>query len=491
MLIIPAIDILRGKCVRLYNGDFKNSKVYFNDILEVAKRFETEGAKFLHIVDLDGAKKGKLKNQKIILDIAKKIKIPIQIGGGIRSYSDAKKYLDNGVYRIILSTVAVKDPFLIKKIIQEYGSDRIAVSLDVYNEKIAIKGWVEKTGISIFDTLNELKKINIKNFIVTDISKDGALVGPNFDIIKKIIKKGFNVIVAGGISEINDLKELKKIGINGAIIGKAIYENKINLAQACKLFTPKSSLTKRIIPCMDVCNGRVVKGINFKNLKNISDPSVLGKFYSDCGADELVFLDITATIEKRKTLINLVKKIAKNVYIPFTVGGGIKTLEDIRDLLNAGADKISICSTAITNPEFVKLAAKQFGSQCIVISLDCKKDGDSWKLYIKGGREKTEIDAIKFAKKMEKLGAGELLINSLDRDGTKDGYDIELLKKISESVNIPVIASSGAGKNEDFLQAFKEGNVDAVLAASVFHYNEIKINELKNYLNLNNINVRI
>lgn len=491
MLIIPAIDILGGKCVRLYNGDFKNSKVYFNDVTEVAKRFEEGGAKFLHIIDLDGAKKGTTKNQKIILEIAKNVKMPVQVGGGIRSYSDAKKYLNNGIYRIILSTVAIKDPFLIKKIIQEYGSDRIAVSLDVFNEKIAIKGWLEKTDKSVFDVLDELKEFNIRNFIVTDISKDGALKGPNFDIIKKIIKNGFNVIVAGGISDINDLIKLEKIGANGAIIGKAIYENKINLSQACKLFIPKNSLTKRIIPCMDVCNGMVVKGINFKNLKNISDPAVLGKFYSDSGADELVFLDITATVEKRKTLIDLIKKIAKNVYIPFTVGGGIKTLDDIRALLNAGADKIAICSEAIKRPKFVKLAAKQFGSQCIVISLDCKKDGDKWKLYIKGGRESTEIDAIKFAKKMEKFGAGELLVNSLDRDGTKGGYDIELLKKISESVNIPVIASSGAGEKEDFLETFKECNVDAVLAASVFHYNEISVGELKKYLNLNNINVRI
>ncbi|MFC1615942.1 imidazole glycerol phosphate synthase subunit HisF [Patescibacteria group bacterium] len=241
-----------------------------------------------------------------------------------------------------------------------------------------------------------------------------------------------------------------------------------------------NNLAKRIIPCMDVADGKVVKGINFKNLKTVGDAVKLGKYYSENGADELIFLDITATKEKRKTLIDLVKKVSKNIFIPFNVGGGIKTIDDIQSILLSGADKISICSEAIKNPKLVKKASKRFGSQCIVISLDCKRKGDSWTLFINGGSKETEIDAIKFAKKMEKLGAGELLVNSLDEDGTKQGYDLKLLEKISQNVNIPVIASSGVGKKEDFTKAFEY--VDACLAASIFHSKIIKIPKLKKYL---------
>ena len=250
-------------------------------------------------------------------------------------------------------------------------------------------------------------------------------------------------------------------------------------------------LTKRIIACMDIANGRIKKGTNFKNLRDAGDPVQLAKLYSDNGIDELIFLDVMATIENRKTLINLVKCIAKEINIPFTVGGGVKTLADIKILLDAGADKVSIGSTAVTNPDFVSKATKEFGSQCIVISIDPKKEKDSWKIYIKGGREKTNLDTIEFCQDMEKRGAGELLVNSLDRDGTKEGYDIELLKAIGNATNLPIIASSGAGKKEDFLEVFKKADTSAALAASLFHYQELEIKNLKQYLAKNNINIRL
>ncbi len=250
-------------------------------------------------------------------------------------------------------------------------------------------------------------------------------------------------------------------------------------------------LTKRIIACMDIANGRIKKGTNFKNLRDAGDPVQLAKLYNDNGIDELIFLDVMATIENRKTLINLVKCIAKEINIPFTVGGGVKTLADIKILLDAGADKVSIGSTAVTNPDFVSKATKEFGSQCIVISIDPKKEKDSWKIYIKGGREKTNLDTIEFCQDMEKRGAGELLVNSLDRDGTKEGYDIELLKAIGNATNLPIIASSGAGKKEDFLEVFKKADTSAALAASLFHYQELEIKNLKQYLAKNNINIRL
>lgn len=250
-------------------------------------------------------------------------------------------------------------------------------------------------------------------------------------------------------------------------------------------------LTKRIIACLDVADGRVKKGTNFKNLRDAGDPVVLGKLYSNQGIDELVLLDVMATVESRNIFLDLVVRVAKEINIPFAVGGGIKTVADIKNLLKAGADKVSIGSAAITNPDLVSQAAQKFGSQCIVISVDPKREGDSWKIYIKGGRERTEIDAVEFVQDMASRGAGELLVNSLDRDGTKDGYDIELLQAISQVISLPVIASSGAGKKEHFLEAFTDGRADAALAASLWHYGELAISDLKRYLAKNNIAVRL
>jgi len=249
-------------------------------------------------------------------------------------------------------------------------------------------------------------------------------------------------------------------------------------------------LAKRIIPCLDVDKGRVVKGIRFKNLRDAGDPVEVAKRYEEEGADELVFLDITASAEDRNIMIEVVKAVAENVFMPFTVGGGIRSLEDMRKLLEAGADKVSINTAAVKNPKLVYEGAKRFGSQCIVVAIDAKKEGSSWKVYIHGGRTPTELDAVEWAKRVEELGAGEILLTSMDKDGTKDGYDIALNRAISEAVRIPVIASGGAGKKEHFYEVFTETKVQAALAASVFHFREISIPELKNYLRERGVHVR-
>ena len=250
-------------------------------------------------------------------------------------------------------------------------------------------------------------------------------------------------------------------------------------------------LTKRIIPCLDVKNGQVVKGTGFVNLRYAGDPVKLaGKYYED-GADELVFLDITASYEKRKMMIGLVEKAAGEIFIPFTVGGGISTIEDVRDLLNAGADKVSINTAAVANPSLIKEAAEKFGSQCIVAAIDARRAGDKWEVFVKGGRQATGMDAFEWAKKIEKLGAGEILLTSMDNDGTKEGYDIELTREISESVSIPVIASGGAGSLSSIAEVLKEGKADAALAASIFHYNKYTIKQVKSYLISKGILVRV
>jgi len=278
-------------------------------------------------------------------------------------------------------------------------------------------------------------------------------------------------------------------------------------------------LAKRIIPCLDVKDGRVVKGVSFVNLRDAGDPVDNAIFYDEQGADELVFLDITASLEKRKIILNVVERTANDVFMPLTVGGGIKTLEDIRDLLNSGCDKVSINTTAVRDPYFISRAAERFGSQCIVIAIDAKRVTDNmsgatgekwfddsslkdvclklpakeltWSISTHGGRKMKLIDAVQWAKKMEALGAGEILLTSMDRDGTKDGYDIELTRTISEAVSIPVIASGGAGNLEHLYEGLVLGKADAVLAASIFHYREYTIKEAKEYLKAKGVPVRL
>lgn len=251
--------------------------------------------------------------------------------------------------------------------------------------------------------------------------------------------------------------------------------------------------TKRIIPCLDVHNGRVVKGVNFVDLKDAGDPVEIGAAYDQAGADELVFLDITASSDARETVVDLVRKVAETVFIPFTVGGGIRTVEDFRTLLREGADKISINSSAIHTPGLISDAADKFGSQCVVVAIDAKKRADrsGWNVYKNGGRIDEGMDAVEWAVSVEKAGAGEILLTSMDGDGTKAGYDLELTRQIAEAVSIPVIASGGAGTKEHFYEALTEGKADAALAASLFHYKELEIREVKEYLRGRGVPVRL
>lgn len=289
---------------------------------------------------------------------------------------------------------------------------------------------------------------------------------------------------------------------NSVLSGKSLSKSK----SSAKSNTHSNGLAFRIIPCLDVKNGAVVKGVNFVDLQNVGDPVAIAKAYNDKGADEIVFLDITASSDNRGIIIDMVRSVAKEIFIPFTVGGGVRNLDDIYNLLNAGCDKVSINSAAIKNPKLIEEGAKRFGSQCIVVAIDVKRQSlgessesmsdssdwerDSWSVFINGGRIDTKIDYFDWAKRVENLGAGEILLTSMDTDGTKNGYDLELLKWSAENVKIPLIASGGAGNMEHIKEAYLCG-ADAALAASIFHYNEIAIPALKQYLSAENIPVRI
>lgn len=249
-------------------------------------------------------------------------------------------------------------------------------------------------------------------------------------------------------------------------------------------------MTVRVIPCLDVEGGKVVKGIKFKDIRYAGDPVELASLYNEQGADEIIFLDIAATYRSRKIMTDVVERVSKCVFVPLTIGGGVRNIQDMRDLLNAGADKISICSAALKNPELIRDGARNFGSQCIVLSIDAKRTAGSWNAFVKGGREDTGINALEWASRGGELGAGEILLNSIDADGTKKGYDLELTRIVSESVSIPVIASGGAGNLDQIFDAIEIGKADAVLIASLLHYKKYTVSDIKNYLKMRGVNIR-
>jgi len=383
----------------------------------------------------------------------------------------------------------VKEPQKLRRLLKRFGKEKILVDIGVRKNKIYFRGWQEKTGKDIDSFLKSLIKLRVKNVICTDIERDGALKGPNFLLYRRIIKKfpSLSIIASGGVSNKDDLKKLSKIGVAGAIVGKAIYEKKILLNDL------KYMAQKKIIPCLDCYRRRgkwkVVKGIKFENLREAGDPVKLAKKYSDEGANELAMLDISASQENRKPFFDLVKKVSKVIKIPLIVGGGIATLSDIEKILKLGASKVSLNTAVVRNPKFLTKAVKKFNTKRIVVAIDTKKRKQGWKVCILGGTKETNLDAIKWAKEVKKRGAGELLPTSKDKDGTKEGYDLQLLRILKEETGLPIVASGGAGKKEHFLEVFTRGKADAALAASLFHFGEIKIPALKKYLKNTGINV--
>ena len=495
MIIIPAIDIFDGKCVRLTQGDFSRIKTYNENPIAVAQEFEKQGAQCLHIIDLEGAKERRPMNKEIILAIAKAVQIPVQVGGGIRSYDDAKVYLENGVNRIIISSIVIENPKMLQKLVEEFGSSKIVFSLDIRNGQFASSGWKDLEKKSVIEIVKFIKTIGIKTIIVTDITKDGMLEGPNFALMRQMLKEKLEIITAGGVSSIPDLLELKKIGVKSVIVGKALYEGKIDLQEAINLTKPVSNLTKRIIPCLDVKDGKVIKGIRFRDHVVLGDIVELAKRYSDEGADELVFYDITASTEARTVSIDWVKKVSQVINIPFCVAGGITSVEDARKILQSGADKISINSPALQNPDLINNLVKEFGSQAVVVGIDSLKEGDDYfvKQYT-GDPSKTQPTkwrTFDWALEAQKRGAGEIVLNCMNQDGTRKGYDIDQLNILSKLLTIPVVASGGAGSAEDFVEVFKETDVDAALAASIFHVGRISILDLKEIFKKNDIQIRL
>ena len=448
---------------------------------------------------MDGALTGHFRENlsyPVILELitlSKQAGVKIQIGGGIRSIDVFEELVNKGTDRIILGTIALDDEKLLN-IISKQDRNKIAIALDTSNRTIRTKGWQFDSNLDIFTVLSKLENLGIHDFIVTDIMKDGTSTGLNTNLFLELMEKkkpNTIIIASGGVSNINDV-ENALLYADGVIVGKALYNGNISLSVLGTFLDDlhSSRLIKRIIPCLDVKNGRVVKGVKFKNLRDSGDPVELARFYNDNGADELVFLDISATLEGRKSMLNTIRSVAEEIFIPLTVGGGIKTIEDMTVIIKAGAEKVSINSAAISDPNLITEGAKKFGSQCIVVAIDAKKKGKSWEVYSHSGTKPTGLDLLEWVKMVVDKGAGELLVTSMDRDGTNSGYDLELIRAITDIVSVPVIASGGAGNKKHFVDAINSG-AEAVLAASLFHFNLLRIQDLKEFLDAHDILVRI
>jgi len=497
--LIPAMDIREGKVIRLTQGDFSKQITYSDDPLTILRQFIEAGALWIHVVNLDGALTGNFKENlsyPVILNLialSKQAGIKIQIGGGIRSVEIVDELILKGADRIILGTIALDDEKLLN-ILSKQDKNKIAIALDTSDGTIRTKGWQIDSNLDIFNVLSKLENLGIQDFVVTDIMKDGTSTGLNTNLFLELMerkKPKTRIIASGGVSNIGDV-ENALLYADGVIVGKALYNGNIPL-KVLGTFLDNlhtSRLIKRIIPCLDVKNGRVVKGIKFKNLRDSGDPVELAQFYNDNGADELVFLDISATLEGRKSMLNTIRSVAEEIFIPLTVGGGIKSIEDMTAIIKAGAEKVSINSAAINDPDLITKGAKKFGSQCIVIAIDAKKEGESWEVYSHSGTKPTGLDVLDWVRTVVEKGAGELLVTSMDKDGTNSGYDLELIRAITDIVSVPVIASGGAGSKKHFVEAINNG-AEAVLAASLFHFNILRIQDLKIFMDAHDVLVRI
>jgi cyclase len=520
MQIIPAIDVLDSQVVRLRQGDFTRVTNFGSDPLAFIINFEQAGATKLHLVNLSGARNGELDQAfvRLIVECSRFTKLDIQVGGGIRTLRDIQSLLDAGASKVVLGTMLFENPCAVKAAVTLFGKDRIIAALDTRGDEVRIHGWQRSSGADLFGACNRAEEIGIGEILVTDTARDGMNEGPNVDLYRAIRKRfpSVGLIASGGVRSREDVRSLEDAGCRGVVIGKALLDRSLSLGTLLDLniksitYSPLgvSTLAIRVIPCLDVTAGRVVKGTSFQRLRDAGDPVKLARRYCDEGADELVLLDITATKEDRGTAIDLARRVADAINIPFTIGGGIRSVADAREILDAGADKVSVNSAAVTNPELLSQIAQTLGSANTVCAIDAKRKGsgwlagrsppafagredEGWVVLTRGGSIDTGIDAIAWAEEAALRGAGELLLTSYDRDGTGEGFDTELLAAIKAHVKIPVIASGGGGTLRQFVDAVKVGKADAVLAASVFHFQTFSIRDVKQALATASLPVRL
>jgi cyclase len=505
MDVIPSLDLLAGRVVRLTHGEFSTAKVYGEPEAVLASLEVPRGTR-LHVVDLEASRSGRPVETRIVERLAQRDLI-VQVGGGIRSIDDARCWFDCGAERVVLGTVAADSPALLASLVDTFGPQRIVPAVDIRNGVIRVAGWQREATASIEDVFARLDALGIPEVLVTDISHDGVLRGPSFHLYRELAtmcgtgtpacgnaeatgegaRPTLRIIASGGVTTVSDVVSLARLRIiSGCVIGKSLLERRIDLAEALARVAMPNAIPERIIPCLDVRDGRVVKGVNFVNIRDAGDPVECARRYEDEGADEIVILDISATDANRQTALDTVRRVAGSLFIPLTVGGGVRTIEDFRAMLRAGADRVAINTAALRNPQLIADCAAEFGAQAVVLSCDAK-DGQ---VVVRSGKEDASIDAVEWCRRAEELGAGEILLTSVNRDGTGAGFDIELLRAVTSVVKIGVIASGGAGKLDDFRDAIERGGARAVLAASLFHDRVLTVGDVKRYLAKEGIPVR-
>ena len=552
MQVIPAIDLLDGKVVRLARGDFSRVTVFGDDPIRVAEDYRRSGADRLHFVNLSAAKDG--GHDRRFLQLVSRLSqiIDVQVGGGIRDLPSVWRHLEAGATAVVVGTMLFTDPDAARAAVALFGPQSIVVALDVDGEKVKILGWRKDSGSGLWDAARLAERLGIRQVLATDISRDGMGSRPNVALYAEWKRRfpGLRITASGGVRDAEDIRALEETGCDSVVVGRALLDNSVtfsSLVRACarqetekmtlrqknsrgltapgeqpvdsgdnrnlprhtpgavspRLFSSfnadvpnahqseyGSGLAVRVIPCLDVTRGRVVKGTNFQNLRDAGDPVELARRYCDEGADELVFLDITATSDDRRTAAELASRVAEAVNIPFTIGGGVCRVADARRLLEAGADKVAVNSAAVAAPTLLEEMSQQLGVANTVCAIDARRKGGGWTVLTRGGRDDANIDAVAWAERAEQLGAGELLVTSHDQDGTAAGFDTDLLARIKKKVSVPVIASGGGGSPESFVDAVRIGGADAVLAAGVFHFGVLSISDVKTALRSAQIPIR-
>ena len=487
--VIPSLDILGDRVVRLTRGDFDSAKTY-GDAGAVLDALQVPAGSRLHVVDLDGARDGVPRAIQSIARLAKH-GLRIQSAGGIRTAAHARQLLDAGAEKVVCGTLAADDPNAFTDLVDAIGARRIVVAIDVLEGRVRVSGWQRDATRDLAGVLRTVESAGIEEILVTDITRDGMMGGPSFDLYRRLAQAtNLKIIASGGVATLGDVVSLARMpNVSGCVIGKALLDGRFSLAEARERAAAQDAIPARIIPCLDVRDGRVVKGVNFAAIRDAGDPEECAKRYEAGGADELVVLDISASDEGRAAALETVERVARSLFIPLTVGGGVRTIEDFRALLRAGADRVAINTAAVRRPRLIREASAEFGTQAVVLSCDAKRSGNRYEVMVRGGKESTGIDAVEWCSEAEAMGCGEILLTSVDRDGTSRGYDLELLRAVSSAVRISIIASGGAGSCEHFREAIEHG-AQAVLAASHFHDGGMRIADVKGYLQTEGIPIR-
>jgi cyclase len=488
MQVIPSLDLIDGKVVRLTRGDFATAQIY-GDAEAIADDLGIAQGSRLHVVDLEASRLGRPVETNVVTRLAGRHSV--QVGGGVRSLDDAQRWFDCGAERVVVGTAAAESPRLLTQLVDAFGVSKILPAVDIRDGVVRTNGWEQASATSIDDLFSRLESLGFEEALVTDIAHDGALRGPSFGLYRELrTRTRLQLIASGGVSTAGDVVSLSRLGnVRGCVVGRALLERRLRLSDAIAR-AGAASIPERVIPCLDVRDGRVVKGVSFDNIRDAGDPVECAIRYEAEGADELVLLDISATDRASGIAIETVRRVASAIFIPLTVGGGVRTVDDFRALLRAGADRVAINTAALQRPELVAECAAEFGVQAVVVSCDAKRAGNRWLAAVRGGKHLTDVDAVDWCRRAAALGAGEILLTSVDRDGTNSGFDLELLRAVSAVVSIGVIASGGAGSPDDFRHAIESGGARAVLAASTFHDGVLSVRDVKRHLAAEGIPIR-